>query len=544
MVLKMASPWKDPKTGILFLRVRVPTDLVTIVKGQIVSVPVGNGVVQAKAGDAVKVSLRTRDPREAKTRFATALTTLNSYWDAVRKGPQKLSQKDAVALAGEIYRAFVETFDENPGSYERWANVLEVNEEARAGNFGIGSLMIGHGAKVRRSMDDRFGPITDSIVRHKGLVIDTESRERVLIEVSKGLDQAAYQIKKFADGDYSPDPRANRFPAFKSPVEKRSNTLTMTAMFGAWEKEALQLNRASATPNRYRSVFANFRAFLAHDDATRVTAEDVIRFKDARLAEGISGKTIKDADLAALKSVFGWAVENKRLPMNPAADVTIRVAKQKVERERGFTDEEAKTILQTALAYSKPRQESEGLAAAKRWVPWICALTGARVSEVTALRKDSFRTVRGVHVVRIMGTKNGAYRDVPLHPQLEEIGLLEFVENAVPGPLFYDEKDQKGRGAQNQSEKLAKWIRSIGLTDERIQPNHGWRHRFTTKARAVGMDHEKREYILGHTLPGLGSVYGDMAGLYHEVIKLPRYDTDARVAIKDDGQYTDPARKP
>lgn len=524
MVLKMASPWKDQKTGVFYLRVRVATDLAAKVKGQTIGLPIGDKIVQAKAGETVKASLRTRDPREAKVRFSTALTALNDYWEAVRKGPQKLSQKDAVALAGEIYRTFVKAFEENPGSYERWANVLEMNDQAKAGDYGKAALMIDHRSKVRRSMEERFGNLTDALLRGKGLVLDKESRERVLQEVSKSLDQAASQLKNYADGDYSPDPKANRFPAFQKPSEKQSNTLTMTAMFAAWEKEAVQLNRASATPYRYRSVFANFRSFMGHDDATKVTTEDVIRFKDARLGEGISGKTIKDADLAALKSVFGWAVENKRLPKNPAADVTIRLARQKVERESGFTDEEAKKILQTALTYSKPRQESEGLAAAKRWVPWICAFTGARVSEVTALRKDSFRTVKGVHVVRIMGTKNGTYRDVPLHPQLEEIGLLKFVEAASAGPLFYSEKDQKGRGAQSQSEKLAKWVRAIGITDERVQPNHGWRHRFTTKARAVGMDHEKREYILGHTLPGLGSVYGDMAGLYQEVVKLPRYE--------------------
>jgi integrase len=524
MVLKMASPWQDPKSGIFYLRVRVPADLLPKVKGDLISLPVGGRATQTRVGDVVKLSLRTREPREAKTLFAAAHVALNDYWTAIRKGPSSLSQKQAVALAGELYRAFVKDFEENPGSYEKWANVLLMNEEARSGDYGRGALMIAHKAKVQRSMEDRFGPLTDALLRGKGLVLCEDSRERVLSEVSKALDQAASQIKKFADGDYAPDPRANRFPAFQKPSEKRPHSFTMTAMFAAWEKEAIQLNRASATPNRYRSVFTNFRAFLGHDDATKITAEDVIRFKDARLAEGISGKTIKDADLAALKSVFGWAVENKRLLSNPAADVTVRVSKQKFERENGFTDEEAKTILQTALAYSKPRQESEGLASAKRWVPWICALTGARISEVTALTRESFRTVKGVHAVRIMGTKNGAYRDVPLHPQLIEIGLLKLVENASPGPLFYNENEQNGRGAQSQSEKLAKWVRSIGITDDRVQPNHGWRHRFTTKARSVSMDHEKREYILGHTLPGLGSVYGDMAGLYNEIIKLPWYN--------------------
>jgi hypothetical protein len=61
--------------------------------------------------------------------------------------------------------------------------------------------MIGHEATVKRSMEDRFGAMTDALVRHKGLVIDRDSRDRVLHEVSKALDQAASQLKKYADGE-------------------------------------------------------------------------------------------------------------------------------------------------------------------------------------------------------------------------------------------------------------------------------------------------------------------------------------------------------
>jgi len=286
MVLKMPSPWKDPKTGVFYFRVRVPSDLMAKVKGQTINLPVGDETVQAKAGEFVKASLRTRDPREAKIQFAAAHAALNAYWEAVRKGPQTLSHKDAVALAGEIYHAFVKDFEENPGSYETWAGVIEADEEARAGRFGLSSLKIGtHAEKREWSMEERFGPFVDAIVQGKGLALDRESRQRVLVEVGKALTQAASQVKKFADGDYSPDPRANRFPAFEKQSEKRSNTLTMTALFDAWEREAAQLNRASATANRYRSVFANFHTFLEHDDAARVTPEDVIRFKDARLPD-------------------------------------------------------------------------------------------------------------------------------------------------------------------------------------------------------------------------------------------------------------------
>jgi integrase len=145
------------------------------------------------------------------------------------------------------------------------------------------------------------------------------------------------------------------------------------------------------------------------------------------------------------------------------------------------------------------------------------------VSELTALRKEDFRLDGDGLVVRIFGTKTGEYRDVPVHPQLIEIGLRELLQEAAPGPLFYAAKGATSRAAQSVSEKLAKWIRDLG-TDERVQPNHGWRHRFTSVARAVGMDREKREYILGHTLPGLGGTYGDMRGLVAEIVKLPRYE--------------------
>jgi signal transduction protein with GAF and PtsI domain len=83
-------------------------------KGRTFNIPVGDETVLVKAGEAVKASLRTRDPREAKARFSAALTALNNQWDAIRRGPQRLSQKEAVALAGEIYHAFIHDFEENP----------------------------------------------------------------------------------------------------------------------------------------------------------------------------------------------------------------------------------------------------------------------------------------------------------------------------------------------------------------------------------------------------------------------------------------------
>jgi hypothetical protein len=89
----------------------------------------------------------------------------------------------------------VSAFEENPGTYERWANVLEENEQAQVGEYGRGALMISDGAKVQWSMEDRFGQLTDSLLNVKSLVVDTGSRERVIKEVGKALSQRHHSLK-------------------------------------------------------------------------------------------------------------------------------------------------------------------------------------------------------------------------------------------------------------------------------------------------------------------------------------------------------------
>jgi hypothetical protein len=49
MVLKMASPWKDPKSGVFYLRVRVPSDLLSNVKDKSIGLPVDSRTTQTRA---------------------------------------------------------------------------------------------------------------------------------------------------------------------------------------------------------------------------------------------------------------------------------------------------------------------------------------------------------------------------------------------------------------------------------------------------------------------------------------------------------------
>lgn len=146
-------------------------------------------------------------------------------------------------------------------------------------------------------------------------------------------------------------------------------------------------------------------------------------------------------------------------------------------------------------------------AAARRWVPWLCAYTGARVNEMTQLRGEDIRREIGIPCLRITpeaGTvKNKTLRFVPLHEHLIEQGFLEFVRSRGDGPLFFDPGAKRGgkeRGslAARTGRHLGEWVRELGIDDPAVAPNHGWRHLVKTRGRNAGIGGDRLDAIQGH----------------------------------------------
>jgi integrase len=128
------------------------------------------------------------------------------------------------------------------------------------------------------------------------------------------------------------------------------------------------------------------------------------------------------------------------------------------------------------------------------------AYTGARAGEVAQLRAGDVDPARKtILITPEAGTvKTGKARVVPVHAELVEQGFLEFVKAVlgVKGPggaLFWDDSvpakaDAKCRRSDTAANKLAKWVRGLGIVDPGISPNHAWRHTFKTRARRAGID--------------------------------------------------------
>jgi hypothetical protein len=515
VVLSCPGPIKYAKTGVYLYRRRVPDRLRALVGKR-----------------EEKRSLGTKDPVEAKRRHAEIHADVEAKWQALesRAGIEaakeriELSHKQLVALAGEVYRDTVARHEDEPGDPSRWEalarpasiETLDV-QRPEAGLTGESPVV----ARLRYALRRRLAA--------EGLEVDSNALQKAAQLASKAAVAAAMRLRRAAEGDYTPDAVAASFPAWASP--KRSARIG--EIWGAYVAEA---KPAPNTVKRWKPVLDRFRGHLGHDDLANVTADDVIGWKESLIQSGLDNETIRKVHLAALKRVCTFAVANRRIAANPAEAVTIAKTKKVKLREQGFTLAEARLILSKTTKPVGPRT-SKHHAAARRWVPWLCAYTGARVNEITqacgrhvkAVETPGGEPVWMLTITPEAGNQKGyEARDVPLHPHLIEQGFLEFVSRCGKGPLFYDPSSSRGGrdpAYAQMGSKLAKWVREVGVKDPTIDPNHAWRHRFRSVARDVGMPEGICDRILGHAPATVGQRYGDLwpGVALREVSKVPPY---------------------
>lgn len=511
MVLQMARPTKNAKTGVYYFRQKTPADLVAIVGKK-----------------EVGWSLGTKDPEQAKVLNTLAVQKQAMVWERYRKRPEPLPLAKIVALSGILYHDYMAVLELEPGEPSIWENMLAVLDKAAATPEG---------------REKWYGAEADRLLLEQGIVTDDASRDRLLNELYRSLKQWAEQQLKRSQGDFSPDPKANRFP----PLEVTPNAApkvatvgpTIRSLFKLWERDHLASGKSARTVGDFRQKTESLIDFLGHDDAAKVTPEDIADWcEDLRHEKGVGARTISQKYLASVKTIFNVAVEKRKLKENPTKESKFRFAKPMKTRPKGFTDEEAKAILAAALRDPEEfgRRSTENKRAI-RWVPWICAFTGARVTEIAQLRKEDFSEQSGVLCLRITpdagSVKTGNYRLVPVHPQLIEMGLYKMVQAMPAGPLFYSTEPRRGKPvdpverAQSAGAKVGQWVREVvGIDDPTVQPNHAWRHRFKTVARETKIDVEVRDAIQGHEDGRAASDYGEVTikTMWDAIRALPRFD--------------------
>lgn len=514
MGLLMASPTKHRTTGVYYFRERVPADLVEIAKGRRIVVPVGDEQRGVTIGAEVKVSLDAREPRIAKERHKGVSTAVQEIWNRFRQelttGPITLTHKQIEALAGGYYRDLKANYEDEPGQPGDWEQIASNADDAMA-NVA--------------AMERAFSKDVDDLLQKQGLSVDKATRRKLLNAIAKATIDASIGLRRMARGDYSPDQVGQRFPewqAVKATSRKatKGEGITLTYLFGLWERDHLAENGPKKTVKEFRSKLNSFIAFIGHEAVDGVTPKSVADWLEhLRHDKGLSRKTVGEVYLVAVRRMFRVGIEKQEITYDPTVTIKYKPGDSTKTRDRDFTDDEAKMILSSALlAPTTLDRYAEHNRLAIRWGPWIAAYTGARIAEVMQLRKEDLKHHYGVLCLQITptagSTKTGRFRMNPIHPHLAENGLVEFINSRPDGPLFFvpkDENDDPAVRAKRVGMKVAEWVREkAGVTDPAVAPNHAWRHRFITLARDAGFPLDIRRAFTGHKDGSGDADYGRM----------------------------------
>jgi len=504
MSFKMSSPFKHPKTGMYWLRRRVPAHLIAVV-----------------GRSEEKRSLRTKDPAEAKRLFTRAMAEIEERWANLERGEQDLTAREAVNMARPFYDGMIAEFKDQPILQTRWDVEIGATCFAPPSMSAPSVFAIDEHEVKRIVMEGWCRDFAKGRLAASGVQV-SEANVAVLARfIAEALQAAAIELKQ-----------RSKVPLFGREAERligdageadrldssKGEPVPAKKIFDGWAAERKPNQK---TVYSYEKVLDAFMGFVGEDDAKKATQKHAAAWKADMLARGLSAKTIAASKLGAVRAIFRWAADNGMIAENPFAKVTISVKKKPGERRRGYTDEEAQLVLRAA--------ENQTVAH-RRWVPLLCAYTGAGVSEVSQLRKQDVVEMQGIWSLQLMpeagSLKNASSeRIIPLHPKIIEAGFLSFVDQVEAGPIFSEVPlDRFGVRGGIMTKLISRWVRDeLKIEDPRLAPSHAWRHRFKTLCRRHGLSSDIGDALTGHTSRTVGDSYGafEVSSLYRELCKLP-----------------------
>src|SRR5579863_8708157 len=130
MLYRVVRPMRREGSRNIYFQQRIPADVRRLIAdGVTLALPIGEvfaPITLSPATRSLKLSLRTSDPAEGKIRNAKLAAHLEAAWRGFRAGIRTdgavaLTNKQAVALAGQLYRAWA-----NGEGHERTVGMVQV----------------------------------------------------------------------------------------------------------------------------------------------------------------------------------------------------------------------------------------------------------------------------------------------------------------------------------------------------------------------------------------------------------------------------------
>jgi len=253
----MSRPWKHPKSGVYWVRKRVPDDLLKLVGKR-----------------EEKRSLQTRDPGEAKRRHVEALVEIEARWANLRAGPKALTEREAHQLAMTVHDRWLRQHLENPSQQTAWNVDLADRLFApprRLKSYDIADPGFDFSTDDSRQisgMEKWCFEIAGECLAAHGLLADEASRRVLAGAVAAALQRASLTLASLAKGGA---PSGNFFfavnTAAQSPAISRQ-PVEFKRLVDGW---AAERRPVAKTKYEWSRVVRQLEVYLGHNDAGRLT---------------------------------------------------------------------------------------------------------------------------------------------------------------------------------------------------------------------------------------------------------------------------------
>jgi integrase len=240
-----------------------------------------------------------------------------------------------------------------------------------------------------------------------------------------------------------------------------------------------QYLRDYAKPNkkswqRDACIIDHLKVFFEHKFLGEITPQDVEAYK-AQRSEHVT-KSCVNRELGCLKTILTKAVEWGRLRDNPAQ----RVKLFRVDNRR--------------LVYLEQEEVPRLFAACSpslRNIVEFAVLTGMRRGEILSLQWQDTDLKTGT--IRLLKTKNGKVRDIPMNQRLRQL-LMTLPRHLHSAYVFCN---QQGKPYSNVTKAFRKAVQAAGI--KRHIRFHDLRHTFASHLVMSGVDLFTVSQLLGHS---------------------------------------------
>jgi len=214
-------------------------------------------------------------------------------------------------------------------------------------------------------------------------------------------------------------------------------------------------------------------------------------------------------------SVFGnWGVRQGLLLTNPFSGMKFLVKKQP-NRRQPFTTDDLKKILkpETYLNWTINFEHPYKIHKVNNKLPyyWVFLLgifSGMRTNEMCQLRCSDIRKEKNIWFMFVEDSENtkvkteSSIRKVPLHPQLVELGFIDYVGNLRKKKktrVFWElREDRDGFASKVSRHYNEKFLPAIGVWEKHKKVLYCTRHTFINKLYSEKVDENVIKTLVGH----------------------------------------------